>query len=224
MKKIAAVGLIVLLAAAAFVIHLPIKGAYVDAYFSKKLSVSLAVRVSGAELVLRRWGQISFDTIEIGKEAGDAWIVAKDGALKWTGERRALSAKSARLLPSALKDAPFVGSVLIGDGEETRNVRNLKIFWYRNASGSTVRVSGLESDDFRLKGGLKLDLNDRPVKLHALLLVAPELWHKLPEDLSKRFFKRSDDFRGLRFTWVEQFIRVDGASGPLLVAGWQNPS
>ncbi|HXV18734.1 MAG TPA: hypothetical protein VD883_01510 [Candidatus Omnitrophota bacterium] len=224
MKKTAAAGLIAVLAAAAFVAHLPLKGKYVDAYFSKKLSVSLSVRVTGAVVVLRRWGQITFESIEIGKEAGDPWIIANDGSLKWTGDRRALAAKTARLSPSVLKEAPFVGSILIGEDEEPRSIRNLKIFWYRSVSGSTVRISDLESDDFRLKGGLRLDMNDRPVKFHALLLVAPDLWRKLPEDLSKRFLKRSDDFRGLRFTWIDRFIRVDGASGPILVAGWQNPS
>ncbi len=211
---------------AALLIGVPLRGRWLDRAVSEWVS-----RRSGHHLEFSQTSLViaartaTFGSARLTDANGRLTASAVEGKVRlsgWSCERGSLTMRELRL-DSGVLWKTLATAAPAGVLPETPQIRfgPVRIDRVRRQDRTTLHLSEIRSDDFRLVGGWQWE-RGRTRKAHLRVAVSGRVGSSIPKALAKRLRPRRDGFLEWRLVFFGNSLEVDGVSGPIVKARWRS--
>ncbi len=204
------------------------QGRWLDSIVSQGIGWSLKSEVRCTHVKIRRWSEISFDSLTLYPSRPEKNLTAGPGKIRFRWRFPLLRANTGIAVElvrvEAAKDylsrLPLLSAWVHEQPKKYFSIEALGVCVIRKKPLTTFHVYRFHSKEIGLKGGLRLK-NGRIQKFHVNILLSGDLARKLPSDIRRRMIQRPDGWAGFKVTFQNQMLVVTGHSGPALKAQWQ---
>ena len=199
---------------------IPLKGEWVDRVVSETLSRRLKLEVKCFNSKLVRWSEVSFDKMTAGVETAKPLLQSGTGEIYLYTKPFLIFHLNDISLTHNIGASGFLSSLPISKSLEGETmIRRVTAGLSGRGAEGFLHFFECDSDDFKLKGGVKWG-SGRVIKAHFYLWLSPEKSKKLPKEILRSMISKEGGWVALKAVYNQNEFTLLGAHGPMFRAKW----
>ena len=207
-----------------------IHGSWLDRSVSFLISRKLHVNVRVRHVEIKRWSNLSFDSLVVTSNQGESWINTDEGEI--AAQPLFFFSKPPRALYFHFKHVIVFSAFYSSKGgltipfalpkwlEDSLVINEIRWRMMQNHSRMGVQILDYHSPSLGLRGGVRFE-GKQIHKMHVVISASDELLRRLPGILRSRLLTVSNGWQGARIIYCNHVLTAIGHQGPFFKFQWQ---